>query len=106
MVEGVVVVVADDHPPIAPETASRPVDAWLLERLIHGRQDKARGATVQLLHEQRALCAAARARPALDDADLRRSLDGEGLQRALQAQPPEGPDGPVDRVRPAHADGL
>src|SRR5271168_536542 len=43
MVEGVVVVVADDHPPGAPEAASRPTDPWLLERLIHARQDKARG---------------------------------------------------------------
>src|SRR5271154_7298934 len=106
MVEGVVIVVADDHPPGAAEAGSGPTCSRLLERLIHRWQDKARGATVQLLHERRALCAAAPARPALDDADLRRSLDGEGLQRAVPAQPGKGPDGPVGGVRPADADRL
>ena len=48
VVEGVVVVVAHDHPPGAPEAAPGLADARHLDRLAHGRQDKARGATVQL----------------------------------------------------------
>src|ERR1700716_971329 len=58
------------------------------------QQDRGRFSTVQLLHERRSVPAAARARRALDDADVCRALDGEGVQRALSAQPAEGPDGP------------
>src|ERR1700730_11043441 len=56
-------------------------------------QDRARGAAVQLVHERRSVPSPARARRALDDAHLRRPLDRDGVQRALSAQPREGPDG-------------
>jgi (2R)-ethylmalonyl-CoA mutase len=36
----------------------------------------------------------------VDDADLRRAFERRGQQRALPAQPGQGPDRPVDRVRP------
>ncbi len=49
---------------------------------------------------------APRARPPLGDAHLRRPFDGAGVQRALSQEPREGPDGALDRVRSAHADGL
>ncbi len=44
--------------------------------------------------------------PALDDADLLGPLHGPGLQRALPDQPGQGPDRPLDRLRPAHPDRL
>ena len=43
---------------------------------------------------------------ALGDADLLGPLVGPGLQRALPDQPGQGPDRPVDRLRPAHPDRL
>ena len=42
----------------------------------------------------------------MDDADLRRPLDREAVQRALPGQPGQGPDGALRGVRPADADGL
>ena len=47
-----------------------------------------------------------RARPAVADAHLLRALDGHGLERALPDQPGQGPDRPVDRLRPADPDRL
>jgi monovalent cation/hydrogen antiporter len=44
--------------------------------------------------------------PAVGDAHLRRTLERAGLQRPLPAQPRQGTDGPVDRLRPAHPDRL
>ena len=43
---------------------------------------------------------------ALADADLLGALDGPGLQRAVPHEPGQGPDRPVDRLRPAHPDRL
>src|SRR3984885_12516673 len=57
-------------------------------------------------HARDAIASPAGARPALDDAHLRRALGRETLERALSAQPREGPDRAVDRVRPAHPDAL
>ena len=48
----------------------------------------------------------ARARPSVDDADLRGPLDRGEVQRALPRQPRQGPDRPLDRLRPADADRL
>ena len=48
----------------------------------------------------------ARARPAVDDADLRGPLDGARSPTSSTAQPGQGPDRPLDRVRPADADRL
>ena len=48
----------------------------------------------------------ARARPALDDAHVRGPLDGGPVQRAVSRQPRQGPDRALDRLRPAHPDGL
>ena len=42
----------------------------------------------------------------MGDAHLLGPLDGQGLQRALPDQPGQGPDRPVDRLRPAHPDRL
>ena len=53
---------------------------------------------------ERAAAAAAHPRPSLADADLRGALLRDGVQRALPAQPRQGPDGPVGRFRPAHPD--
>ena len=47
-----------------------------------------------------------RAGPPVDDAHVRGPLDGRALQRAVSLEPGQGPDGPVDRLRPADADGL
>ena len=40
----------------------------------------------------------------LGDAHLLGAFHGEGLQRALPGQPGQGPDRPVDRLRPPHPD--
>ena len=47
-----------------------------------------------------------RARPPVADAHLLGPLHGQGVQRALPHQPGQGPDRPVDRLRPAHPDRL
>ena len=47
-----------------------------------------------------------RARPPLGHAHLRRPLRRETLQRALPRQPGQGPDRPLDRLRPADPDRL
>ena len=47
-----------------------------------------------------------RARPPVGDAHVRRPFDGAGVERALPAQPRQGPDGAFDRLRPAHPDRL
>ena len=47
-----------------------------------------------------------RAGPALGDADVRRPLLGGRVQRALPAQPGQGPDRPLGRLRPADPDRL
>src|ERR1700730_4275407 len=60
-------------------------------------------ADVQLVHERRAQPTPAGARSALDDAHVRGSFDGAGKQRAVPAQPREGPDRPVGRLRSADA---
>ena len=49
---------------------------------------------------------ATREGPSLGDADVRRPLDGRGVQRALPDQPGQGPDRPLGRLRPAHPDRL
>ena len=41
-----------------------------------------------------------------EDAHVRRAFDGSEVQRAVPRQPRAGPDRPVDRLRPADADGL
>ena len=56
-------------------------------------------------HERR-LPSPSRAGPPVDDADLRGPFDRQAVQRALPAQPGQGPDGALDRLRPADADGL
>ena len=48
----------------------------------------------------------ARARSPVDDAHLRGPFDREAVQRAVPLEPRQGPDGAVDRLRPAHADRL
>ena len=48
----------------------------------------------------------ARARSTVGDAHLRRPLRRPPLERALPAQPRQGPDRPLDRVRPADPDRL
>ncbi|CAA9440908.1 MAG: Ethylmalonyl-CoA mutase, methylsuccinyl-CoA-forming, partial [uncultured Pseudonocardia sp.] len=47
-----------------------------------------------------------RARPSLGDPHVRGPLLGIDVQRALPAQHRQGPDRPVDRLRPAHPDRL
>jgi hypothetical protein len=49
VLEGVVIVVADDHSPGAPERATWPSYAGYLNGLAHPPKDNARGATVQLI---------------------------------------------------------
>ena len=56
--------------------------------------------------EPRCRAPPARARPPVDDAHLRRPLDRQEVQRALPREPREGPDRPLDRLRPADADRL
>ena len=46
------------------------------------------------------------ARPSLGDADLRRALLAGRVQRALPAEPRQGADRPLGRLRPADADRL
>src|ERR1700691_3333829 len=52
------------------------------------RQDNAQPYNCE--HERRSSPAAGAARPALDDAHLRRAFDGEGFQRAVSGQSREG----------------
>src|ERR1700709_199114 len=47
-----------------------------------------------------------RARPSLGDEHLSRALRRQALQRALPRQPGQGPDRPLDRLRPADPDRL
>src|SRR3954469_15124807 len=54
--------------------------------------------------ERDAVASPSRARPALDDAHVRRPFDGCEVQRAVPRQPREGPDRALRRLRPADAD--
>ena len=42
----------------------------------------------------------------MDDPNVLRALHGQGEQRSVPVEPGEGADGPVDRLRPPHPDGL
>ncbi len=74
--------------------AARRQGAWVGTR--------ARRRTIQSGHEP----PPARARQAVDDADLRRALDRPEVQRALPVESRQGADRAVDRVRPADADRI
>src|SRR5437016_2314519 len=52
VVEGVVIVVPDDHLPRAAQAAPRPGGAGQLDGLAHAAKDNGHVATVQLLHER------------------------------------------------------
>ena len=81
VVEGVVIVVADDHPPRTPEPAAGTARSGHLDCLIHRRQDRADGATVQLLHEP------TNTAPRLPERDrpwMMRTYAGHSTAQALQ----------------------
>src|SRR5256886_15979273 len=106
VIEGVVIVVADDHLPRAPKARPRSPRARQLDLLAHALKHNGRWATVQLTHERRSFRAFERARQAVDDAHVLGPRRRQGLQRALAAQPRQGPDGAFGGLRPSHADRL
>ena len=72
---------------------------------IRSRSVPERASTIRC-DEPDARSPAAGARPAVDDAHVRRAFDGAQVQRAVPLEPRQGADRAVDRLRPADPDRL